>query len=80
MIAGLVTADRKDADETGAQHGWTIEQHGGGTTYRRGRLTLEVDWTHQDQLRWAGARTGPGYNKQTDRQWELLSWLESDAR
>ena len=78
MIAGLVTADRKDADETATQNGWTIEQHGGGATYRRGRLTLEVDWTHQDQLRWAGARTGPGF-KQTDRQWELLSWQESDA-
>lgn len=78
-MAEVVTADRKNADEAAAQHGWTSEQHGGGATYRRGRLIIDVDWTHQDHLRWAGARTGPGYNKQTDRQWELLSWLRSEA-
>jgi hypothetical protein len=76
-MSDLVTADRKHADETAAQNGWTIEQHGGGTTYRRRRLVVEVDWTHEDRLRWAGARTGPGFNRQTDRQWELLAWLES---
>lgn len=70
----------QEADAAAGRHGWSIEQSPNTTIYRRGRLTVVADWLPNGLIGWAGASTGGGeYNKQTNRQWELLSWLESDA-